>query len=229
MRDMAVVHPPLRIREPPTPPRAVVLVLHGGRARSTRATRPWHPAVLRMIPFARALSGSGGGLVVARLRYRVRGWNGQHRSPVPDARWALGRLAGRYPGLPVALVGHSMGGRVALAVADEPGVHAVVALAPWIEPGEPAEPVAGRRVLIAHGTRDHTTDPAASATFARRANTAYVSVRGSGHAMLRRAGLWHGLATAFVLAALPDARVSGAGDVSNLVRRALAGEPSLVV
>jgi alpha-beta hydrolase superfamily lysophospholipase len=227
------MEPTLLVRVPRTPPRAVALVLHGGQARSTRATRASNAASLRMIPFARALrrAGDDTGLVVARLRYLIRGWNGPTASPVPDARWALARLSERYPGLPVALVGHSMGGRVALTVADTPAVRAVVALAPWIEAGDPAGPLAGRRLLVAHGTRDRVTDPRASAAFAERARDAgaqvsYVAMRGEGHAMLRRAALWHALAAHFAVSALTD-HDGGRGAAASLVRRALAGEYSL--
>jgi alpha-beta hydrolase superfamily lysophospholipase len=230
--------PALQVRVPSTPPRSVALVLHGGQARSNRPTRASNAANLRMIPFARALhrTGDGTGLVVARLRYLVRGWNGSKASPVPDTRWALARLGERYPDLPVALLGHSMGGRVALTVADAPGVLAVVALAPWVEPGDAATALTGRRLLVAHGTRDRVTDPRASAAFAARAREAgaqvsYLEVRGDGHAMLRRAGLWHALVAQFVVGALADPALSDISNaaVTNLVQRALAGEYSLVV
>ena len=224
--------PTLRVHEPRTPPRAVVLVLHGGKARSQAPTRPWNGAVLRMIPFARAVARHDG-LVVAQLRYRVRGWNGSAESPVPDARDALAELRRRYPDRPIALIGHSMGGRTALYVADDPSVRAVVALAPWIEAYDPIEPVAGRRLLIAHGNHDRITDPAVSADFARRARTlaevSYVQVRGSAHTMLRRARLWQELAAAFAVAAVIDEPTLGKGHVTNVVGRALAGEASLVV
>ena len=224
--------PTLRVHEPRTPPRAVVLVLHGGKARSEAPTAPWNGAVLRMVPFARAVARYDG-MVVARLRYRVRGWNGANQSPVADAREALAELRRRYPELPVALLGHSMGGRTALYVADEPAVRAVVALAPWIEQYDRVEPVSGRRLLIVHGDRDRITDPAASAAFARRAAevayVSYVQVRGSEHTMLRRAGLWHELAAALTVAAVVDERPVGKDHVTNLVDRALAGEALLVV
>ena len=224
--------PWLRVRESRTPPRAVVLVLHGGKARSERPTGPRNGAVLRMVPFARALARYEG-LAIARLRYRVRGWNGRQQSPVADARWALDELRRRFPDLPIALIGHSMGGRVALAVADDPGVRVVVALAPWIEPYDRTEPVTGRRLLIIHGDRDRITDPAASAAFAERArpvaDVSYVSIHGSAHAMLRRARLWHGLAAKFTAAAVLDRPPMGRDDVTNVVSRVLAGEASLVV
>ena len=228
----------LRLHEPRSAPTSVALVLHGGRARSLHPTRPWNGAVLRMVPFARSLARAGGGdgLVVARLRYLLRGWNGQLQSPVVDARSALARLTRRYPGLPVALVGHSMGGRVAFAVADTAAVRVVVALAPWVEAYDPVDHLAGRQVLVAHGTHDRVTDPTASAAFAERARVAgaqvsYLGVRETSHAMLRRAGLWHDITTQFTLRALSAtaAHETRDGAVTNLVERALAGEDSLVV
>jgi len=185
-----------------------------------------------MVPFARALA-QHDGLVVARLRYRIRGWNGAEQSPVGDTRQALTDLRDRFPHLPIALIGHSMGGRVALTVADDPSVRAVVALAPWIEPRDRVEPVTDRRLVVLHGDRDRVTDPAASAAFAERvgsiAEASFVSVRGSGHAMLRRARLWHVLAATFAAAAVLDAAPVGSDDLTQVVERVLAGEASLVV
>ena len=85
------------------------------------------------------------GLAVARLRYRVRGWNGADAAPVADAHWALDQLTARFPGVPIALVGHSMGGRAALYAAGHPAVRAVVGLAPWIEPGDTERTIDGLR------------------------------------------------------------------------------------
>lgn len=230
--------PALSVAAPAGDVRAVALVLHGGRVKSTGPVRPTQLAVLRMTPFATSLAQAGRqqGLAVARLRYLVRGWNGAARSPVPDVQWALERLAERYDSAPVALVGHSMGGRAALYAAAHPAVRGIVGLAPWIEAGDPYEQVAGRHVLVVHGDGDRVTNPRASAAWTRQAaqvaaSASYVAVQGSRHAMLQRAGLWHSLTTAYLLAVLcnvPPAETDSS-PAANVVTQALAGDASLVV
>jgi pimeloyl-ACP methyl ester carboxylesterase len=197
---------------PGTPVAAVALVLHGGRERSTEAVRPGQLAVRRMRPFARRLASEGSpeGLAVWSLQYQVRGWNGDLRSPVGDAVAALGRIRDRHGDVPVVLVGHSMGGRTAIAVAGAPSVVAVAALAPWLPEGEPHEQVAGRSVLVVHGALDTTTSPRGSLAWARRAATVTeriwrVELRWERHAMLLRAPTWHALTTEFALWALDQA------------------------
>lgn len=230
--------PVLDVDAAPGEARAVALVLHGGRATGTGPVRTRHLAVVRMRPFATALrrAGATSGLAVARLRYAARGWNGATASPVRDVRWALDGLASRFPDLPVAVIGHSMGGRAAVYAADHENVRVVVGLAPWIEPSDPADRLAGRSVLIAHGNRDRVTSARASAAFAREAAAAgadvsYVTVRGERHAMVRRARVWHELTTGYVIAALcgraPAQTVRG--PAANLVEQALAGAGTLVV
>lgn len=194
--------------------RGVALVLHGGRADSYEPVSARHLSPARMVPFARTLRAQGGphGLAVWTLRNRYRGWNGADMSPVQDARWALGQISREHPGVPVYLLGHSMGGRTALTVADDPQVAAVVALSPWLDPRTPVAPVAGRRVLIVHGSEDHWTSPANSLGYARRAqgiaeSVDYVRLKGAGHFMLTRVGLWNSLANGFIL----DAFGTGAG------------------
>jgi alpha-beta hydrolase superfamily lysophospholipase len=188
---------------------AVVLVLHGGKERGQRSVRPYRLAYQRMLPFARAIHRGGrrDGVAVWCLRNRVEGWNAPALDPVVDARWALARIRAEHPGVPVAVVGHSMGGRVVLRVADDPAVVAVCALAPWTERDEPVDALKGRTVLIAHGDYDRVTDPALSYDFAVRArpiakDIARFDVHGDGHAMLRRAGDWTALVRGFVLAGL---------------------------
>ncbi|MGO4491121.1 alpha/beta hydrolase [Arthrobacter sp. 2YAF22_2] len=196
----------LTIADPAGPTRGVALVLHGGRADSFQAVRGRHLSPARMLPFAQALRNEGGpqGLAVWTLRNRYRGWNGPDMSPVQDARWALAQISREHPGVPVYLLGHSMGGLTALCVADDPQVVAVVALAPWLDGSTPAERVAGRRVLIVHGSEDRWTSPKHSLAYARRIegvaeSVDYVSLQGAGHFMFRRVRLWNALANGFIL------------------------------
>lgn len=216
--------------------RGVALVLHGGRANSFDSVRGRHLSPARMLPFARALHRGGGrhGLAVWTLRNRYRGWNGADMSPVQDARWALELIGREHPGVPVYLLGHSMGGLTALRVADHPQVEAVAALAPWLNAATPVEPVAGRRILIVHGTDDRWTSPANSLAFARRADGVaesvdYVALKGAGHFMFRRVGLWNSLANGFILDAFAATSGQelggGAGSFRSLLPAAGASLP----
>jgi len=196
----------LSIADATGPTRGVALVLHGGQADSFQAVRARNLSPARMLPFARSLRVQGGphGLAVWTLRNRYRGWNGPDMSPVQDARWALSRISRDHPGVPVYLLGHSMGGLTALSVADDPQVEAVVALAPWLNGSTPVDRVAGRRVLIVHGDEDRWTSARNSLAYARRAegvarSVDYVSLTGAGHFMFRRVRLWNALANGFIL------------------------------
>jgi alpha-beta hydrolase superfamily lysophospholipase len=133
------------------------------------------------------------------LRYRVTGWNhGQAEtpSPVPDARWALDQVRAAHGSLPVALLGHSMGARTAVAVADDDQVVGVVGLAPWFPVDEPVEPLRGKRLVAVHGRADRVTAFDATAAFVRRAATVassatLVDMRELDHYMLRGIGRWN--------------------------------------
>jgi pimeloyl-ACP methyl ester carboxylesterase len=186
----------------------IVLVAHGGQASSTEPTSALQPAVLRMIPVGAAIwyALRGSGAVVQRPRFRVRGWNGAQASPVGDLNRALDAIAAEFGPVPVVLVGHSMGARAAVRAAGHPAVSAVAGLAPWLPPGEPADQLDGRSVLLVHGTSDGITSPAETWAFVERAravtDAAAVEVRAGDHAMLRRARLWHAIAAEFARAAL---------------------------
>ena len=126
------------------------------------------------------------------------------RSATSTGRWNA--IAGEFGPVPVVLVGHSMGARAAICAAGHPAVSAVAGLAPWLPPGEPADQLAGRPVLLAHGTSDGITSPAETWDFVERARAvtevAAVEVRDGDHPMLRRARLWHAIAAEFTRAAL---------------------------
>jgi len=192
---------------------AIVLLLPGGTSDSLSRVRAFDPAVLRMFPFGRSVVRAGQGrIVLATLRYSVRGWNGDQESPLPDARWALDRVAQLFGGLPIGLIGHSMGGRVALRVADHVGeqaggVRSVAALAPWLLPGDAIQALGHQSLLLAHGTADRITDPGqtfelAESLAAEGIDVELVRFPGARHAMLFPARPWHDLAADFMVRTL---------------------------
>ncbi len=195
--------------------RGVVVVAHGGQEVSTARTTPVQPAVLRMIPVAAAIGRAvrGRGVVVRRPRFAIRGWNGVRASPVQDLTELLDGIRVEFGPVPVVLVGHSMGARAALRAAGHSCVAGVAGLAPWLPPGEPLDQLAGRNILLAHGTADLVTRAADTWAYADRARTltavAEIEVRGGEHAMVRRAALWHSLAAAFASASLGLAPPAG--------------------
>ncbi|MFE7131631.1 alpha/beta hydrolase [Streptomyces sp. NPDC057638] len=152
----------------------MVLVLPDGEAESPRG--PSRLAYARTLPLGRALARAGraDGLLVHPVHYAVRGWNGPEARLAADALWAADEVTRRYGDVPVCLAGHGFGGRAALRAADHPAVTSVLAMAPWLpwdttEGEEPVRQLAGRRVLIVHGTNDARTAPDLSYRLAERA------------------------------------------------------------
>ena len=218
----------------------VVVVAHGGQSSSTDPTNAVQPAVLRMIPVAAAIRKAlrGSGAVVLRPRFELRGWNGDQASPVDNLNRALDGIAVAYGPVPVVLIGHSMGARAAMRAAGHPAVSAVAGLAPWLPLGEPVEQLAGRWVLVAHGTADGITSPAETWAFVERARAvtevAAIEVRDGDHPMLRRARLWHAIAAEFARAALDlpagcGATATGALSVAAAVATTAHRPPRTIV
>ena len=85
----------------------------------------------------------------AELRYRIKSWR-RFDGCVEDARAAIEAAAGER----TLLLGFSMGGGIAIAVAAEPSVETVVGLAPWIPPRLPLDGLRGRRLSVIHGSLD---------------------------------------------------------------------------
>jgi predicted esterase len=193
--------PTLLRTEPAGPARGVVLMLHGGAKTGTepvegRSASYWRADLMRRVIEPRVHEAD---LALWLLRFSVRGWNlglGPEPSPVPDARWALEQVRAEHPGLPVVLLGHSMGARTAIHVADDPAVAGVVALAPWFEPSDPVEPLRGKHLVAGHGSRDRITSARMTRELVRRArgtaaSAEFVDVGRLGHYMLARPAVWN--------------------------------------
>ncbi len=180
-------------------PRALVLVLHGGKHRSVQPVDGRSASWQRMASMHRAIGPAldDAGVSSWLLRYRHRGWNGG--DPVRDARWALDEVRDEVGEVPVVLLGHSMGARTAVYVADDPAVVGVVGLAPWWQPDDPVAALAGRRVAAAHGRTDKITSARLTRAFLGRAarvaaHTEFHDMGQAGHYMLRRVAEWNAFA-----------------------------------
>ncbi|WP_406841500.1 alpha/beta fold hydrolase (plasmid) [Streptomyces sp. AHU1] len=205
----------LWLRHCPQQSRAAIITLHGGRAEGYQTSLPWHLTALRMRPVLHAAASAMplDDIVLAHVRYRHRGWN--HNDPLNDAHRALSELQQIAGAVPTILIGHSMGGRAALRAASHPQVHSVLALAPWLPPGEPTRQLSGKCAVVVHGERDRITSPYTSTDYIRRARAAGVHagiilIRNGDHAMLHRSALWHRTVTTVVTDLLrPKAPPSG--------------------
>ena len=190
----------------PKDPQGLVLALHGGASRrDSPVVSATQLSVLRMVPVARRIARAGRGrLAVVRLLNSVRGWDLDH-TPVDDVNWALGQLCQEYDGLPICLVGHSLGGRAALLAGDQSGVRSVAALNPWVHRTDHVD-LTGCSVLVVHGTDDRIADPERSAamarTLARTTDVGYLRVTGGRHAMLRHRSVFERAASDFARATL---------------------------
>ena len=187
-----------------------VLVLPGGRPKSVSRSQPWQLANLRVGLLARSLRRRLGPRVDVRLvRYRVRGWNPERLDALGDARIALDELRQRFEPSDIVVVGHSMGGRVAVHLAASGDVGAVAALAPWWPASDADLVPVGCRLLTMHGTADTWTDPVAAQAQtvraeARGVDARWVPIEGGEHFLLRDYPLWHRLTADFAMAQWAD-------------------------
>ncbi len=86
----------------------------------------------------------------AEVRYRIKSWR-QFELCVEDARAAVREVGG---GAHRSCSDFSMGGAVAIAVADEPSAERVVGLAPWIPDQLGLETLGGKPLDVLHGSLD---------------------------------------------------------------------------
>jgi len=205
-----VTSPSLTRYDAPGHPRAMILMLHGGKASSHTPVDGGSLSWRRSLAMQRAISprAQKEGVSTWLLRYRHRGWNDLAApSPVPDARWALAEVRRELGPVPVVLLGHSMGARTAVRVADDDQVGGVVALAPWFPPGEPVAALAGKHLVAAHGHRDRITSYRATGLYVARARSVAASASlhdmgAVGHYMLKNVRAWNEFAISRSLALL---------------------------
>jgi alpha-beta hydrolase superfamily lysophospholipase len=129
-------------------PRAVVCV-DGGTAAEIPGT--WSASVEWLV---QRLADGHPSLAFLELRYRVKSWR-QLELCIEDARAGID-VAREAGATEVALLGFSMGGAVAVHVADDPAVSTVIALAPWLYPELDVAPLDGRRFAVLHGSLDRS-------------------------------------------------------------------------
>jgi dienelactone hydrolase len=198
----------------PTAVSGVVLLLPSGDEVSARRPSPMAAtASVRALGRRLVRAGRPEGLVTHVVHYRFRGWNGSEAHLAHDASWAADEVVRRYGDVPVCLAGMDMGGRAALHAGGHEAVNSVLALAPWLPeedvaaPPEPVKQLAGRRVLIVHGTNDARSDPELSFRLAARAKKANrdicrFEVHSDGHALSQHRAEVLSLAEDFVLGTL---------------------------
>ncbi len=196
-----------------------MLVLPGGTDFSYRPFSPWQGSAVRMYPFTASIAATFGSRVrVHQARYRVYGWNGGQASPMPYARNAVEQMSRATPGVPVAVIGHSMGGRIAALLGDDERVTDILALAPWWQHADWRHIHDGVRVVAVHGEADTVTYPARTAKGIaeladRGLDATYIGVPGGGHPMLDHIALWQREAVSFVRHSLERAALREAVSV----------------
>ncbi|MET3961019.1 pimeloyl-ACP methyl ester carboxylesterase [Marmoricola sp. OAE513] len=213
----------------PVNPDGIVIVVHGGASRRGQMmVSPTQLSVLRMIPLARRLARAGKGrLAVYRLLNSYRGWD-THHTPVHDIEWAISRVAELHGvDVPVALVGHSLGGRAAILAARLPAVRSVVALAAFVYPADAdGLGLRDRWILFVHGVRDRIAPvqraEALAQRLARTNEVGFLAIRRGKHAMLAEHGTFERAASDFVTSTLLG--TSPGTRSGSLVARILGGE-----
>ncbi|WP_079126677.1 MULTISPECIES: alpha/beta hydrolase [Streptomyces] len=191
----------------------VLLLPAGDEVSSRRPSALLAAASVRALGRRLARAGREEGLAAHVVHYRYRGWNGAEAHLARDADWAADEAVRRYGDVPVCLAGIGMGGRAALRAGGHDAVNSVLAIAPWLPdedvaaPPEPVKQLAGRQVLIVHGTNDERSDPELSfrlASRAKKANRAVCrfEVHSDGHGLRHYREEVAALAEDFVMGAL---------------------------
>ena len=138
----------------------------------------------------RRLAPSFPGVRFAEVRYRIKSWRRLDLC-IEDARAAVEAVAGER----TLLLGYSLGGAVAISVADLPAITGVVGLAPWIPRQLDLSPLRGRRLAVLHGSLDRPLPgvPGVSPSSSRLGYERALALGARGSYTVIRGGL-HGIA-----------------------------------
>jgi pimeloyl-ACP methyl ester carboxylesterase len=177
----------LRVSGPANAVAAVVCV-NGGQGGEVEGT--WSASLEWLV---RRLAPRFPQLAFGEVKYRIKSWKRLDWC-AEDARAAIDAF-----GAPrTLLLGFSMGGAVAVRVAEEPSVKTVLGLAPWLPERLSLEPLRGRRLRILHGALDRGlpgipgVSPASSRRGFERARALgveaeYTTIAGAVHGIALRA------------------------------------------
>jgi len=122
----------------------MVICLNGGQGTEVAGT--WSASLELLV---KRLAPRFPQLGFGEVRYRIKSWR-RLELCIEDARAAIDAAGGES----TLLVGFSMGGAVAIAVADDPRVVGVLGLAPWIYDRLDLTPLTGKRLDVLHGSLD---------------------------------------------------------------------------
>ena len=149
----------LRLTGPRDADGAIVCV-NGGQSREVAGT--WSASLEWLVT---RLAPQFPELVFAEVRYRIKSWR-RLEWCIEDARAAIDSVGARR----TLLLAFSMGGAVAVQIADVQSVQTVVGLAPWLPDRISLERLRGRRFAVLHGSLDRVVPgiPGVSPASSRR-------------------------------------------------------------
>ncbi len=173
---------------------SVVLLVGGG----TGVDRPgrWSTSMTWLAPRVRRAVRDD--VRIGQVRYLTSSWN-RLDAGITDVREAIEHeLAREVPPARIVLVALSMGGATCLAALrdiDSPEVVGLVTMAPWFPEQLPVDGLAGRRLLVVHGSLDNALPlvPGTSLELSRRAVERATAIGADAEWRGVRGGL-HGLA-----------------------------------